>query len=149
MQPSQGFHLLGPYPNNTDVIVDLAYENPAPLNGGGADITDARYNRIRLQHTFLSMPSNDFVPRLDDPRVGYFGQEVTNLTSISPVPFRDLISKWYLKKKDPAAAMSEPVEPIVFWIENTTPLEYRDVIVEAGTKWNEALRKQVSRMRFR
>jgi hypothetical protein len=129
------------YPNNTDVIVDLAYENPAPLNGGGADITDARYNRIRLQHTFLSMPSNDFAPRLDDPRVGYFGQEVTNLTSISPVPFRDLISKWFLKKKDPAAALSEPVEPIVFWIENTTPLEYRDVIVEAGTKWNEAFEK--------
>jgi len=129
------------YPNNTDVIVDLAYDNPSPINGGGADITDARYNRIRMQHSFLAMPNNDFAPRIDDPRVGYFGQEVTNLTSISPVPFRDLISKWFLKKKDPGAALSEPVEPIVFWVENTTPVEYRDVIVEAGLKWNEAFEK--------
>jgi hypothetical protein len=126
------------YPDNTDIIVDLAYENPAPFNGGGADITDARYNRIRVQHSFLAIPKNSFTPRLDDPRVGYFGPEVTNLTSISPVPYRDLISKWNLKKKDPNAALSEPVDPIVFWVENTTPLEYRDVIVEAGLKWNEA-----------
>lgn len=129
------------YPNNTDIIVDLAYFNPMPINGGGDDITDARYNRIRMQHTLLEMPKNDFVPRLDDPRIGYLGQQVTNLTSISPVPFRDLISKWYLKKKEPGAALSEPTEPIVFWVENTTPLEYRDAIVEAGHKWNEAFEK--------
>jgi hypothetical protein len=129
------------YPNNTDVIVDLAYENPAPINGGGPDITDARYNRIRMQHTLLEMPKNDFAPRIDDPRIGYFGQEVTNLTSVSPVPYRDLISKWHLKKKDPSAAISEPVEPIVYWVENTTPVEYRDAIVEAGLKWNEAFEK--------
>lgn len=129
------------YPNNTDVIVDLAYFNPSPINGGGDDITDARYNRIRMQHTLLEMPSNDFVPRIDDPRVGYFGQQVTNLTTISPVPYRDLISKWFLKKKDPGAALSEPVEPIVFWVENTTPEEYRQAIVEAGLKWNEAFEK--------
>jgi hypothetical protein len=94
-----------------------------------------------MQHSFLEVPKNDFRPRRDDPRVGYFGSEVDNLTSLSPTPYKDFISRWNLKKKDPSAALSEPVEPIVFWIENTTPLEYRPIIKEAGEKWNEAFEK--------
>jgi hypothetical protein len=129
------------FPGNTDVVVELAYDNPVPLNGGGKDVTDARYVRVKMQHSFLEVPKNDFRPRRDDPRVGYFGGEVDNLTSLSPVPYRDFISRWNLKKKDPSAALSEPVDPIVFWIENTTPLEYRAIIKEAGEKWNEAFEK--------
>nr|WP_199080250.1 zinc-dependent metalloprotease [Pedobacter sp. ASV19] len=129
------------FPGNTDVVVELAYDNPMPLNGGGKDITDARYIRVKMQHSFLEVPKNDFRPRRDDPRVGYFGSEVDNLTSLSSTPYKDFISRWNLKKKDPSAALSEPVEPIVFWIENTTPLEYRPIIKEAGEKWNEAFEK--------
>lgn len=136
-----GYKTVRSYPNNTDVVVELAYDNPAPFNQGGKDITDARYNRIRFQHSFLEMPVNDFRPRFDDPRVGYFTQEVENLTSIKVADYRDMINRWDLKKKDPNAAISEPVEPIVWWIENTTPVEYRQTIKEAGEKWNEAFEK--------
>lgn len=129
------------YPNNTDVVVDLAYDNPMPFNGGGKDITDARYVRVKMQHSFLEVPENDFRPRLDDPRIGYFSQEVDDLTSLSPTNYRDMINRWHLKKKDPAAAISEPVEPITWWIENTTPVELRQTIKEAGEKWNEAFEK--------
>lgn len=132
---------LRSYPDNTDVVVDLAYDNPAPLNGGGKDITDARYTRIRMQHSFLAMPKNDYRPRYDDPRVGYFTQEVDNLTSVKIADYKDVINRWNLVKKDPNAAISEPVEPIVWWVENTTPVEYRQTIVEAGEKWNEAFEK--------
>lgn len=129
------------FPNNTDVVVDLAYDNPTTLASGGADITDVRYVRVRMQHSFIEMPNNDFRARRDDPRVGYFMQQRNNQTSISPTPYKDMINRWNLKKKDPAAALSEPEEPIVFWIENTTPHEYRQVILEAGLKWNEAFEK--------
>ncbi|POY37455.1 Matrixin [Solitalea longa] len=132
---------LRSYPNNTDVVVDLAYDNPAPLNGGGKDITDARYTRVRMQHSFLEMPKNDFRPRFDDPRVGYFSQEVDNLTTVKVADYKDVINRWNLVKKDPSAAVSEPVEPIVWWVENSTPVEYRQTIVEAGEKWNEAFEK--------
>jgi hypothetical protein len=132
---------LRSYPNNTDVIVDLAYDNPMPFNQGGKDITDARYIRIKLQHSFLEVPKNDFRPRKDDPRIGYFSQEVDDLTSNTYTPFKDVINRWHLKKKDPSAAVSEPVEPITYWVENTTPVEYRQTIVEAGLKWNEAFEK--------
>ncbi len=129
------------YPNNTDVVVDLAYDNPMPFNGGGKDITDARYVRVKMQHSFLEVPENDFRPRLDDPRIGYFTQEVDDLTTVAAVNYRDMINRWNLKKKDPMAALSEPVEPITWWIENTTPVEYRQTIKEAGEKWNEAFEK--------
>ncbi len=126
------------FPKNTDIVVRLAYDNPMPMNGGGKDITDARYVTIRMQHSFLELPQSAYRPRRDDPRVGYFGAEVDDLTSLSPTPYRDFISRWHLEKKNPSAKISEPVEPIVFWIENTTPLEYREIIKEAGEKWNEA-----------
>ncbi|HMH32987.1 MAG TPA: zinc-dependent metalloprotease [Puia sp.] len=129
------------FPKNTDVNVELEFDNPVPFNQGGKDITDARYNRIRFQHTFLEMPENDFRPRRDDPRVGYFTEEIDNLTSIDVPNYKDVIHRWNLKKKDPTAALSEPVEPIVWWVENTTPVEYRETIVEAGLKWNEAFEK--------
>ena len=129
------------FPKNTDVVVDLAFDNPVPFNQGGKDITDARYNRIRFQHSFLEVPVNDFKPRRDDPRVGYFTEEIDDLTTISVPNFKDVIHRWNLKKKDPGAALSEPVEPIVWWVENTTPLEYRETIIEAGLKWNEAFEK--------
>ena len=135
------YHELRSFPDNTDVVVDMAYDNPSTLASGGADITDARYVRVRMQHSLIEMPKDDFRPRRDDPRVGYFMQQVTDQTSTSPVPYRDMINRWKLVKKDPSAAISEPVEPIVYWIENTTPVEYRQTIMDAGLKWNEAFEK--------
>lgn len=132
------YEAIRSFPGNTDVVVSLAYDNPAPLNGGGKDITDARYVSVSMQHSFLEVPDNDFRPRRDDPRVGYFGAEVNDLTTTSATPYRDFISRWNLEKKNPNAKLSEPVEPIVFWIENTTPVEYRQIVKEAGEKWNEA-----------
>ncbi len=129
------------FADNTDVIVDLSYDNPMTQADGGPDVVDPRYVRVRMQHSFIAMPNNGFTPRKDDPRVGYFSVEVNNQTSISPVPYKDMINHWNLKKKDPSAALSEPVEPLVYWIENTTPLEYRQTIFDAGMKWNEAFEK--------
>ncbi|MEO8194074.1 MAG: zinc-dependent metalloprotease [Gemmatimonadales bacterium] len=124
------------YPANTDVTVDYVYENPSPMNRGGADITDARNVSIVVQHSLIEMPKNNYVPRFDDPRVGFFTEEQTDMVSTSAAPYRDLIHRWSLVKKDPNAAMSEPVEPITWWIENTTPVEFRDVIYKAAMQWN-------------
>ena len=132
---------LRSFSDNTDVVVDLSYDNPSVTADGGPDIADPRYVRVRMQHSFIAMPENNFVPRKDDPRVGYFMTERNDLTSISPTPYKDMIHHWDLQKKDSAAAMSEPVAPLVYWIENTTPLEFRKIIYDAGMKWNEAFEK--------
>jgi uncharacterized protein DUF4953/uncharacterized protein DUF5117 len=129
------------YPQNTDIFVDYVYENPAPLVSGKRDVTDSRNVSVRVQHSFVEVPDNDFQPRVDDPRLGYFTQYITDLTSRSNAPYRDLITRWQLKKKDPDAALSEPLEPIVWWIENTTPVELRDTIRDAALSWNQSFRK--------
>jgi hypothetical protein len=126
------------YPMNTDVVVDYVYENPAPTAGGTPGVTDPRNVTIRLQHTFIAMPENDYTPRFEDPRVGYFTERQNDMVSTSATPYRDLINRWHLVKKDPGAAISEPVEPIVFWIENTTPYLFRDAVRNATLEWNRA-----------
>jgi hypothetical protein len=129
------------YPDNTNVFVDYVYENPAPVVPGQHDVTDSRFVSVRMQHSFVKLPANDFEPRFDDPRVGYFTQYITDLTSQSAAPFHDLIMRWNLKKKDPSAELSEPIEPIVWWIENTTPVELRGTIRDAALAWNQSFEK--------
>lgn len=129
------------YPMNTDVVVDMVYDNPSPSNGGGSDVADARSVTIRLQHSLIEMPQNGFKPRRDDPRVGYFMTDAEDMTSASATPFKDVIHRWNLEKKDKGAAMSEPVEPITWWIENTTPIEFKPVIKAAALTWNLAFEK--------
>jgi hypothetical protein len=126
------------YPENADLFVEYVYENPAPVVPGGEDVTDSRYVSVSLQHSFVQMPDNGFRPRSYDPRVGYYLVRVTDLTSTSAAPWLDYINRWHLEKKNPGAELSDPVEPIVWWIENTTPEAYRDTIREATLAWNQA-----------
>lgn len=128
----------GNFPENTDFRVEYVYDNPKPVNYGDLDVTDARSVAILVQHSFLALPQPGFEPRADDFRVGYFTNEATDLTSNSFTPYRDVINRWRLEKKDPGAAVSDPVTPITYWIENTTPVELRDLIRDAGLRWNEA-----------
>ncbi|MFP4517933.1 MAG: zinc-dependent metalloprotease [Oceanicaulis sp.] len=126
------------YPENTDVVVEYVYQNATPRNRGGAEITDPRSVAVLLQHSFVQMPEDGFEPRADDFRVGYFGQRVTNLTDTSVTPYDDVINRWRLVPQDPDADISDPVEPITWWIENTTPVELRDTIRDAALTWNQA-----------
>lgn len=126
------------FPENTEIVVEYVYDNPQPGNGGSAAVTDARAVSIQFQHSFVAMPENDYKPRYDDPRVGYFMTQQDDQISTSSTPYRDLIHRWHLVKKDPEADLSEPVEPIVWWIENTTPHEFRETIKKATLAWNEA-----------
>ncbi len=56
------------FPANTDVLVDLAYDNPMAFVPGGPDITDARYVRVRMQHSLIEMPQNNFTPPCRRPK---------------------------------------------------------------------------------
>lgn len=129
------------YPENTDIRVEYVFDNPKPINRGNNSITDARSVAVLMQHTFLEMPDHGFKPRADDYRVGFFTNQTTDLTSASFTPYRDVINRWRLEKKNPGRAISDPVKPITFWIENTTPEDLRDTIRDAGLAWNSAFRK--------
>ena len=129
------------YPLNTDVQVEYVYENPAPVVSGDEEVTDSRYVSIYMQHSLIEMPENDYEPRFTDHRMGYFAEQVTDLTDDTATPYRDLVQRWHLVKQDPGAAISEPVEPIVWWIENTTPMEFRESIRQGVLAWNLSFEK--------
>ena len=84
------------------------------------------------------MPDSNYLPRYDDTRVGYFTTRTTDLTTLDPINYRDFINRWRLKKKFPEKKISEPIKPIVYWIENTTPVEFRSIIKSAVESWNIA-----------
>ncbi len=123
---------LASYPDNALVNTDLVYEVAAPVVSGGDDVTDARAITASVQHSFIKLPGAGYEPRLDDYRVGFFTDRITDMTSRDPAPYRDLINRWHLVKKNPEMTVSDPVEPIVWWLENTTPLEFRDMITRAA-----------------
>ena len=129
------------YPKNTDVRARYVYENSGRSAIGTTELTDGRFISIIYHHTIVESPDNDFTPRRDDPRVGYFMTQVTDLTSASVTPYRDIIRRWHLVKKNPDAKLSEPVEPIVWWMENSTPKELRPIIKEGVESWNLAFEK--------
>lgn len=129
------------YDNNVDLVVDYVFNNPNPSVYGSKAVSDPRSVSIKLQHSFIELPKEEFTPRYEDARIGYFGTQYDQMTSSSWAPYKDVINRWNLVKKDPSAAISEPVEPIVWWIENTTPLEWRDTISEATLAWNSSFEK--------
>ena len=129
------------FPENTHVVVRYVYENATPKVGGGPDVSDSRYTSLQIQHAFIKAPENNFKPRRDDARVGYFSQQFDDLTSDQTANYRDVINRWNLEKKNPGAAVSDPVEPIVWWIENTTPMEWRETFKNATLAWNSSFEK--------
>ncbi len=129
------------YPKNTDIVVEYIFDDEAPSVRGNLEISDSRTVTIQMQHSFIEIPDNDFKPRRDDARIGYFGEQFDDLTSDKWAPYKDVINRWDLVKKDPSAKISEPVKPIVWWIENTTPVEWRDTIKKATLQWNLAFEK--------
>ena len=129
------------YPENTNLKTEYVYNNPNYLNGGSDAITDARNISIKVFHSLIKMPDDNYEIRYEDPKVGYFTTQTRDMTSTGTTDYRDMIHKWRLIKKNPEAEMSEPVEPITWWIENSTPHEWRDVIKKAVLKWNIAFEK--------
>ncbi len=126
------------YPQNTDVIVDYVFENKYPSSRGSSAVTDSRVVTIKIQHSLIRVPENNFKPRWDDPRIGYFHTQTNDMTSIDQINYKDMIHRWNLEKKDPTKKISEPIKPITWWIENTTPYEFRDIIKEGVESWNLA-----------
>lgn len=105
-------------------------------------LADSRGFYLRVRYSFSEIPiHNGYRPRLADERVGYFLTAYRDFSETRREPFVRYINRWHLEKQDPNAPLSPPKEPIVFWIENTVPLEYRDSIREGILMWNQAFEK--------
>ncbi|MBD2292074.1 zinc-dependent metalloprotease [Anabaena sphaerica FACHB-251] len=132
------------FPNNLEIESIFNFANSAgdSQNPSLNTLADSRGFTIRLHYSLSQLPKNNYQPRLADERVGYF---LTAYQDLSINDRNDLfvryINRWNLEKQDPNAAISPPKKPIVFWIDNAVPFEYRDAIKEGVLMWNQAFLK--------
>jgi hypothetical protein len=128
------------FPDNVELQVAATYGS----NGTARidTVPDTRGATVNVHYSISLLPQNAYKPRLADDRVGYF---VTALKDFSQKVDEDrfvrYINRWNLEKADPAAAVSPPKKPIVFWIEKTVPFKYRQSIRNGIEAWNEAFEK--------
>ncbi len=94
---------------------------------------------VRQHHSFVELPDNEYVPRKLDPRAGYFGISYYDYaTPISEPIEKRFISRHRLKKKNPSAAVSEPVEPIIYYLDRGAPEPIRAALLDGARWWNQA-----------
>lgn len=94
---------------------------------------------LRLHHSFVQLPDNDYTPRLFDPRSSYIPISFFDYSTPVAEPIQKMyIMRHRLKKKDPSAAKSEAVKPIIYYLDNGTPEPIRSALLEGGKWWNQA-----------
>lgn len=105
-------------------------------------VPDARSLLVGLHFSLAPLPDRPMAPRRADPRVGTFTTTVLDFSNdLGLNPRQRFVNRWRLEKKDPAAAMSEPVKPITFWIDRNVPLQYRETVRAGILEWNKAFEK--------
>lgn len=126
----------GSFPMNTEIEALLTFTSEGESN---FNQPDAHALSIREHHSFLPLPEPGYEPREQDPRVGFFGVNFQDFSQPFDHPLtRYLISRWRLQKKDPNAAMSEPVKPIVFYLDRAIPEPIRSATKRGAMWWNTA-----------
>lgn len=94
---------------------------------------------VRQHHSFVQLPDDNYEPRVFDPRAGYFGTSYQDYSTPIAEPLtKRFITRHRLQKKNPGAAMSEPVEPIVYYLDPGTPEPVRSALLEGARWWNQA-----------
>jgi len=126
----------GSFPLNTEIEALLTFSSDSESN---FNQPDSHALSIREHHSFLPLPEPGYEVREQDPRVGFFGVTFQDFSRPYDRPLtRYLISRWRLQKKDPNAAMSEPVRPIVFYLDRAIPEPIRSAARRGALWWNTA-----------
>ena len=126
----------GSFPLNTEVeaLLTFASDSESDLNQ-----PDPHTLSIREHHSFVAMPAPGYEPREQDPRVGFSSGSFQDFSQPYDRPLmRYLVNRWRLQKKDPNAAISEPVKPIVFYLDRAIPEPVRSAARMGALWWNAA-----------
>lgn len=127
------------FPQNSEFEVTLTFTGQPAGNFIRSVTPTASSVTVREHHSFVQLPDNGYKPRKFDPRAGYFSMSFADYASpISETIEKRFITRHRLEKKDPSAAISEPVEPIVYYLDNGTPEPIRSALLDGARWWNQA-----------
>ena len=114
----------------------------APVPTVPTTLADPRSMFVTAQYSISPLPAKPMQARVADARVGYFTAAYWDFSDdLARTPVVRNVNRWRLEKKDPAAALSEPVKPIVYVLDRTIPLKYRDTVAAGILEWNKAFEK--------
>jgi hypothetical protein len=127
------------FPDNTEFEAIITLTG----TGIGSEISsvtpDPNYVTVRMHHSFIKLPDGNYKPRKFDPRAGFYNNEYMDYaTPIDQPIVKRFITRHRLEKKDPAAAMSEPVKPIIYYVDRGAPEPVRTALLEGASWWNQA-----------
>jgi hypothetical protein len=141
---------ITPYPDNIETEATATYTNAAAGRGGaagggrggggiGGGSMRGTSATIVLHHSMVRLPEKPMMARLFDERVGYFTTRQQDYTADEyRVRNVQYIARWRLEKKNPGAAVSDPVKPIVYYIDSATPKKWVPWLKKGIEDWNEA-----------
>lgn len=138
---------ISPFPTNIEAEATQTYVRVAPPAGlGGGQGGGAQQQGMNpgsatvvLHYSMVKLPENKMMPRLFDERVGYFSTSNLNYgLDKQKATERTFITRWRLEKKDPNAAISEPVKPIVYYIDSATPTKWVPYMIKGVEAWQKA-----------
>jgi len=133
------FDRSGAFPKNTELEVLATFTSENPPRAFAGVLPDGHTMTLRLHHSFVRLPEPGFSPRPLDPRIGFIPRRHFDHAARFNEPIEKfLASRWRLVKKDPKAALSEPVEPIVYYLDRGIPEPERTAIRQGALWWNHA-----------
>lgn len=129
------------FPQNAELETTITFTTHDARPGDLVSSVSASADAVtlRMHHSFVQLPDNNYKPRLFDVRCGYIPINYFDYST----PINQPINKYFiirhrLQKKDPTAALSEPVTPIVYYLDNGTPEPIRSALLEGARWWNQA-----------
>ncbi|MEO7265718.1 MAG: zinc-dependent metalloprotease [Ferruginibacter sp.] len=129
------------FPQNTEFETTITFvtkdARPGNLVASVSPVADAI--TLRMHHSFVQLPDSNYKPRLFDVRSGFISTSYFDYSTSVTEPINKMfITRHRLQKKDPAAAMSEAIKPIVYYLDNGTPEPIRSALLEGAQWWNQA-----------
>jgi hypothetical protein len=155
---------LAAFPKNTEMEAELTFiRTPGPAAGGGRGGGGGRFFEgvgsvaatseaasMRVHHSIVELPEPGYQPRVYDPRSGFFGLSFENYAALpgQPMTLR-FANRHRIQKKDPTAPISDPVKPIIYYLDPGTPEPIRSALLEGARWWNQAFEAAGYRNGFR
>ncbi|MBO0358705.1 zinc-dependent metalloprotease [Hymenobacter sp. BT186] len=127
------------FPQNTEFEAVITLVGKAKGREISSVTPDPNAVTVHMHHSLIQLPDAQYQPRAFDPRAGYYAHEYMDYaTPINqPIMKRHLV-RHRLQKKDPNAAVSDPVEPLVYYLDRGAPEPVRSALLEGAAWWNQA-----------
>ncbi|MCA9739584.1 MAG: DUF5117 domain-containing protein, partial [Gemmatimonadetes bacterium] len=127
------------YPDNTEVEATLTFTSSEPGGLVRGVAASGEAVTLRQHHSFIRLPEQPWVTRTADPRIGVNGPTIYDYATPIDEDMRlRFVARHRLERRTPGTEPSEPVEPIIYYVDPGTPEPIRSALIEGASWWNDA-----------